>query len=51
MRVFSIAAAFALTALGAEQYKVIPDVEYSRPGGFGLKLDAHIPPGTDPFQR
>ena len=38
-----------LLALGAQEYKVIPDVEYSRPGGFSLKLDAHIPPGNGPF--
>jgi acetyl esterase len=39
------------TALGfgASEYKVIPDVEYSRPGGFSLQLDAHIPPGKGPF--
>ena len=41
--------AFSLVVPGAQDYKVIPDVEYSSPGGFSLKLDAHIPPGDGPF--
>jgi acetyl esterase len=49
MRILTIVLTFALSALGTQQYKVIPDVEYSRPGGFSLKLDAHIPPGDGPF--
>jgi len=39
----------ALAIVRAENYKVIPDVEYSRPDGFSIKLDAHIPPGKGPF--
>ncbi|MFZ0593334.1 MAG: alpha/beta hydrolase [Bryobacteraceae bacterium] len=49
MRILTISLTFALVTLGAQQYKLIPDVEYSRPGGFSLKLDAHIPPGDGPF--
>jgi acetyl esterase len=29
--------------------KVYSDVEFSRPGGYSLKLDAHIPEGDGPF--
>ncbi len=49
MRILGSLLAFALFALGAQQYEVIPDIEYSRPGGFSLKLDAHIPPGDGSF--
>ena len=41
--------AFSLILPGAQEYKVVPDVEYSRPDGFSLKLDAHIPQGDGPF--
>ena len=30
-------------------YDVQSDLEFSRPGGVSLKLDAHIPPGKGPF--
>lgn len=49
MKIFFCLALFALASSGAQKYKVIPDVEYSRPGGFSVKLDAHIPPGKGPF--
>lgn len=49
MRLLGICLTFSLCTLGAQQYKVIPDIEYSRPGGFSLKLDAHVPPGDGPF--
>jgi acetyl esterase len=29
--------------------KAYSDVEYSRPGGYSLKLDAHVPDGDGPF--
>jgi acetyl esterase len=38
--------AFSLALLA---YQVIPDLEYSEPGGESLKLDAHIPEGKGPF--
>jgi len=43
----TLLSAFALW--GSQEYKVISDVEYSRPGGFSVKLDAHVPPGEGPF--
>ncbi len=49
MRPFGCLLFCALAVSGAEQYKVIPDVEYARPAGFSVKLDAHIPPGKGPF--
>jgi hypothetical protein len=29
--------------------KAYSDVEFSRPGGYSLKLDAHVPEGDGPF--
>src|ERR1700683_1186511 len=49
MRLLCCALLSALAVWGAEQYEVIPDVEYTRPGGVSVKLDAHIPPGNGPF--
>jgi alpha-L-fucosidase 2 len=49
LRILCCFFALAPVVLRAQGYKVIPDVEYSRPGGFSLKLDAHLPPGPGPF--
>lgn len=39
-----------LTSLAhAVTYQVMPDIEFSAPGGESLKLDAHIPEGPGPF--
>ena len=40
---------FGSLAIGAETYTVSTDVEYARPMGTSVKLDAHIPPGAGPF--
>ena len=34
---------------GGGAYEVQSDLEFARPGGVSLKLDAHIPPGKGPF--
>jgi acetyl esterase len=31
------------------EYTVIPDIEFTRPAGVSVKMDAHIPPGKGPF--
>ena len=43
-------ALLATTLFATGSYQVIPDIEYSAPGGESLKLDAHIPRGKGPFQ-
>ena len=40
---------FGSIAMAAEDYKVSTDVEYARPMGTSVKLDAHIPPGEGRF--
>ena len=42
-------AALSLCLQAQPAYRVLEDVEYSGPGGFSLKLDAHIPQGNGPF--
>ena len=32
-----------------ENYEIHRDLEFAKPGGVSLKLDAHIPPGKGPF--
>ena len=51
MKSYFFAAAFyfaSALALGAN-YTVTTDIEYSKPGGESLKLDAHVPEGKGPF--
>ena len=38
------------TPLAAAGYQVTADIEYSKPGGESLKLDAHVPEGKGPFR-
>jgi len=38
-----------LAIQAADDYKVTTGVEYTRPGGVGVLLDAHIPEGKGPF--
>jgi len=45
----SVLCVMPLATSAAPEYKVIRDVEYARPAGFSIKLDAHIPPGKGPF--
>ncbi len=33
----------------AAEHTVLPDIEFTRPAGLSIKLDAHIPPGKGPF--
>ena len=39
----------SLPLLAAQSYKVFEDIEFTRPDGISLKLDAHIPDGPGPF--
>ena len=39
----------ASVAAAAEQYTVTPDIEFTRPGGISITMDAHVPPGAGPF--
>jgi acetyl esterase len=38
-----------MTSAAGEEYTVVRDVEFSRPAGVSIKLDAHVPPGKGPF--
>ena len=49
MRIIFLYLAFCAAANAAEAYTVIQDVEYTRPAGVSVKLDAHVPPGDGPF--
>ena len=40
---------FAVSIAAAEQYTVVPDIEFTRPAGTGIRMDAHVPPGNGPF--
>jgi acetyl esterase len=39
----------SLVAAATTDYTVIPDIEFTRPGGVSVKMDAHVPPGQGPF--
>ena len=45
----ALLACFATTLVAATPYRVTADIEYAKPGGESLKLDAHIPEGKGPF--
>ncbi len=49
MRILFSFLLFCMAASAAEDYTVVRDVEYTRPGGVSVKLDAHVPPGKGPF--
>lgn len=49
MRLLSCLILFSSLAIAAETYTVSTDIEYARPMGTSVKLDAHIPPGVGPF--
>ncbi len=39
----------AVSAVAADRYTVTPDIEFTRPAGIGIRMDAHVPPGNGSF--